>query len=62
MFNSLPGGEDYILRVAREFRIDQKDLDSGRVDLARIALLNDYLDMDADNRGRIEKWREANER
>ncbi|WP_409997594.1 DUF6889 family protein [Escherichia coli] len=23
--------------------------------------MNDYLDMDADNRGRIEKWRQANE-
>ncbi|MGS3448571.1 NTP pyrophosphohydrolase [Klebsiella electrica] len=42
--------------------MDQKDLDSGRVDLARIALLNDYLDMDADNQGRIEKWRGDNER
>ncbi|QCT22709.1 lytic transglycosylase [Jejubacter calystegiae] len=50
------------MRPALKFQIDQKDLDAGRVDLARIALLNDYLDMDADNMNRIEKWRAANER
>ncbi|WP_391567350.1 DUF6889 family protein [Serratia ureilytica] len=61
-FNTLPGGEEFILRVAREFHIDQKDLDSGRVDLARIALLHDYLTMEADNQYRIDKWRAANER
>lgn len=44
-----------------KFQIDQKDLDSGRVDLARIALLNDYLDMEEDNKYRIEKWRADNE-
>ncbi|WP_434965497.1 DUF6889 family protein, partial [Escherichia coli] len=48
-FNSLPGGEDFILRPALAFHIDQKDLNSGAVDLFRIALLNDYLDMREDN-------------
>ncbi|WP_245609592.1 DUF6889 family protein [Trabulsiella guamensis] len=45
-----------------KFGIDQKDLDSGRVDLARIALLNDFMDMEADNQIRFNKWREDNER
>ncbi|WP_152665194.1 DUF6889 family protein [Serratia marcescens] len=45
-----------------KFNIDQKDLDSGRVDLARIALLNDFLMMEADNQYRIDKWRANNER
>nr|WP_313553466.1 lytic transglycosylase [Atlantibacter hermannii] len=44
------------------FNIDQKDLDSGAVDLCRIALLNDYLDMRDDNDARVEKWRASNER
>ncbi|BDH45760.1 hypothetical protein TUM12370_18040 [Salmonella enterica subsp. enterica serovar Choleraesuis] len=50
-----------ILRVALKFSIPQTDLDSGRVDLARIALLEDYLSMEADNDMRIERWRQANE-
>lgn len=61
-FNNLPGGEDLILRPALAFRIDQSDLDSGAVDLCRIALLNDYLDMREDNEARVDKWRAANER
>ncbi|EMQ3469528.1 lytic transglycosylase [Escherichia coli O45:H12] len=58
----MPGGEDFILRPALAFHIDQKDLNSGAVDLCRIALLNDYLDMCEDNDVRVEKWREDNER
>ncbi|MBG6243109.1 MAG: lytic transglycosylase [Candidatus Symbiopectobacterium sp. Dall1.0] len=42
--------------------MDLKDLDSGAVDLCRIALLNDYLDMREDNETRVDKWRAANER
>lgn len=60
MLDTLPGGEDYVLRPALKFRIDQKDLDSGAVDLCRIALLNDFLDLNADNEARIARWREAN--
>nr|WP_255483362.1 lytic transglycosylase [Cedecea sp. P7760] len=44
------------------FHLNQKDLDSGAVDLARIALLNDYLDVREDNDARIDKWRSDNER
>nr|WP_233590428.1 lytic transglycosylase [Enterobacter roggenkampii] len=58
----MPGGEDFILRPALAFNIDQKDLNSGAVDLCRIALLNDYLDMREDNDARVDKWRAANER
>ncbi|WP_083764842.1 DUF6889 family protein [Sodalis glossinidius] len=49
-----------MLRPVREFHINQKHLDSGAVDLCRIALLNDYLDMSADNEARIARWRETN--
>ncbi|WP_396335746.1 DUF6889 family protein [Atlantibacter subterraneus] len=59
-FNTLPGGEEYILRPAIVFHLDQKDLDSGAVDLCRIALLNDYLDMRDDNDTRIQQWRARN--
>jgi len=31
------------------------------VDLYDIALMNDYLEMQADNKARILRWREANE-
>jgi hypothetical protein len=31
------------------------------VDLYDIALMNDYLDMRADNKARIARWREENE-
>ncbi|HHL1832907.1 TPA: lytic transglycosylase [Klebsiella pneumoniae] len=58
----MPGGEDFILRPVLAFHIDQKDLNSGAVDLFRIALLNDYLDMREDNDARVDKWRAANER
>lgn len=39
------------------FGISQHELDSGEVDLARIALLNDYLDLQQDNEYLIEKER-----
>ncbi|MFT2253394.1 DUF6889 family protein [Escherichia coli] len=61
-FNTLPGGEDFIFRPVLAFHIDQTHLDSGAVDLCRIALLNDYLDMREDNDARVDKWRAANER
>ncbi|GEM_PF-4164343 len=51
-----------IWRVAKAFRIDFKDLDSGAVDLCRIAEAADYLDLENDNEARIARWRAANER
>ncbi|MFV8849589.1 DUF6889 family protein [Serratia fonticola] len=39
-----------------------KDLKSGAIDLNDIALMNDYLDVEAENERRIEKWRHDNER
>lgn len=36
-------------------------LKDGRIDLYDIALMNDYLDMKADNEARIAKWRQDNE-
>ncbi|MBO1563280.1 lytic transglycosylase [Yersinia pseudotuberculosis] len=49
------------MRPVKVFHIDQKDLDSGAVDLCRIALLNDYLDIEAENKAKIDKWRADNE-
>ncbi|MCT4701523.1 hypothetical protein MUA02_05810 [Enterobacteriaceae bacterium H20N1] len=39
-----------------------QDLKNGAVDLYDIALMNDYLEMQADNKARIARWREENER
>nr|WP_312384935.1 lytic transglycosylase [Atlantibacter subterranea] len=44
-----------MLRPAKHFKVD---LDT--VDLCRIALLNDYLDMCDDNDARVAKWRAQN--
>lgn len=38
------------------------DLKNGVLDLYDIALLNDFLDMHADNDIRMVKWRKENER
>jgi hypothetical protein len=38
------------------------EVKSGAIDLFDIALLNDYLDMKEDNRARVDRWRDANER
>jgi len=37
-------------------------LKDGSLSLYDVALMNDYLDMKADNEMRIQRWREANER
>lgn len=37
------------------------DLKSGRVDLADIAMMNDWLGLKADNEARIARWRESHE-
>jgi hypothetical protein len=58
----LPGGEDYILRPARAGLCKYEALKDGRIDLYDIALMNDYLDMEADNEAKIAKWRQDNER
>ncbi|ELY9423068.1 DUF6889 family protein [Cronobacter dublinensis] len=52
----MPGGEEYILRPAEAFRIAWRDLKSGAVDLCDIALMNDWLDLKADNQARLERW------
>ncbi|QIP56828.1 DUF6889 family protein [Hafnia alvei] len=54
-------GEDYLLRPVEAGLISYPELKDGSVDLADIALMNDYLDMKADNQYRIEKWRADND-
>ncbi|HHY1017936.1 DUF6889 family protein [Klebsiella michiganensis] len=39
-----------------------ESLKDGSLDLADIARMNDWLDLEADNDYRIAKWREDNER
>lgn len=62
MLETLPGGEDYILRPAEVFGLSWLDLKSGAVDLYDIALMNDYLEMQAENKACVARWREENER
>nr|WP_257571816.1 hypothetical protein [Hafnia paralvei] len=38
------------------------EIKAGHIDLYDIALMNDYIDMKADNNVRIERWRQDNER
>ena len=45
ILETLPGGEDYILRPAEIFGLSWLDLKSGAVDLYDIALMNDYLEI-----------------
>ncbi|KTR49347.1 lytic transglycosylase [Pantoea ananatis] len=58
----MPDGTEMIWKVAKAFRIDFKDLQSGAVDLCRIAEGADYLGLEEDNEARIARWRAANER
>jgi hypothetical protein len=58
----MTGGEDYLLRPVEAGMCSMVDLKSGAVDLFDIAMLNDYLDIKAENKNRIEEWRQKNER
>ncbi|NIF56748.1 lytic transglycosylase [Enterobacter sp. Ap-916] len=51
-----------MLRPAEVFGLSWLDLKSGAVDLNDIALMNDYLEMQAENKACITRWREENER
>ncbi|MFC0228682.1 DUF6889 family protein [Serratia aquatilis] len=57
----MTGGEDWILRPVDAGLIPYTALKDGTVDLGDIALMNDYLDLKADNAVRIEKWRNDHE-
>ncbi|QLF80273.1 hypothetical protein P9A27_gp62 [Hafnia phage yong1] len=58
----MPGGEDYILRPVDVGMCTMAEIKAGHIDLYDIALMNDYIDMKADNNVRIERWRQDNER
>ncbi len=60
--DSLPGGEDYILRPVEAGLTTMGEVKSGTIDLYDIALMNDYLDMKEDNQARIDRWSAANDR
>lgn len=62
VLESMPEGEDFLMRPVDAGLIPYTALKDGSVDLADIARMNDWLDLKADNENRIAKWREANER
>lgn len=57
MLDTLPGGEDFILRPVKHQLMTMGEIKSGNIDLLDIALLNDYLDLEAENQAKIDKWR-----
>jgi len=57
----MPNGEDYLLRPVDSGLTPFSSLKDGSIDLADIAMMNDYLDLKADNEARIEKWRADSE-
>lgn len=61
MLDSLPDGEDFLMRPVDAGYIRYDKLLDGSVDLADIARMNDWLDLKADNQARIDKWRQNNE-
>jgi len=62
MLETLPDGEDFLMRPVEAGLISYTALKDGSVDLADIGRLNDWLDLKADNQHRIEQWKQANER
>lgn len=62
MLETLPDGEDFLMRPVDAGLISYVALKDGSVDLADIARLNDWLDLKADNHNHIVEWKQANER
>ncbi|WP_241603846.1 DUF6889 family protein [Rosenbergiella nectarea] len=60
--DTLADGLDYLLRPVDAGLCHYVALKDGSLSLYDVALMNDYLDMKADNEMRIQRWREANER
>jgi len=60
MLDTLPDGEDYLMRPVDAGYISYSDLKNGSVDLADIARMNDWLDLKADNNARIRRWEQQN--
>jgi hypothetical protein len=54
---TLPGGEDWLLRPVLEGMCKYESLKDGTLDLADVSLMNDALDVKAAN---LEKSRRAN--
>jgi hypothetical protein len=55
----LPDGEDWLLRPAIKGMCKFESIKDGTLDLADIALMNDALDVVADNEYLVEEAREA---
>ncbi len=61
MLDTLPDGEDCLMRPVDAGYISYSDLKNGAVDLADIARMNDWLDLKADNNARIRRWEQQNQ-
>ncbi|WP_411569423.1 DUF6889 family protein [Serratia sp. UGAL515B_01] len=56
--DTLPGGEEYLLRPVEAGLIPYTALRDRSISLADVALMNEFLDLQFDNAERIEKWRQ----
>ncbi|AXX43254.1 hypothetical protein Aba9201_02135 [Acinetobacter baumannii] len=59
-FKHLPGHEDWLLRPVIRGLCRFESLKDGTLDLADIALMNDALDVQADNQLLLERYHEQN--
>lgn len=58
-WESLPGGEDWLLRPVIKGMCQFESLKSGEIDLADIALMNDALDVMEENRAHARQMEET---
>jgi len=56
----MPDGEDFLMAPVDAGLISYTALKDGSIDLADIARMNDWLEIKAENKERIEKWRADN--
>ncbi|MBP1000622.1 hypothetical protein J8629_26635, partial [Serratia fonticola] len=59
---SLPNGRSYLMRPVHANMCKFESLKDGTLTLADIALMNESLDVEAENRYLLKKWQEDNER
>ncbi|MDE1484716.1 hypothetical protein KKJ06_19730 [Xenorhabdus bovienii] len=55
---TLPDGRYYLMRPVRSGMCKFESLKNGVIDLADIALMNDALDVDAENEALIARWKD----
>ncbi|MDE9471248.1 DUF6889 family protein [Xenorhabdus bovienii] len=55
---TLPNGRYYLMRPVLKGACKFESLENGGIDLAGIALLNDALDVEAENEALIARWKD----